>query len=67
MKKHSVTLFTLFALSLCSACVATRVEKPYVKETITSKDGTTRTIETSADFIEGRPGLDALKKLAPTR
>lgn len=52
-------------LLLCSGCV-THIVNPYIKETITSKDGTTRTIETSADQIDGA-GIDAMKKLAPTR
>jgi hypothetical protein len=53
------------ALSLCSGCVS-RIDRPYIKETITSKDGTVRTIETSADKIEGG-GVDVLKRIAPNR
>lgn len=60
------TLILILLVALVTGCVASRIVNPYIKETITSKDGTTRTIETSADTIEGA-GIDAMKKLAPTR
>lgn len=57
----------LSLLSLVSLlCGCTTVDRPYVEETITSKDGTVRTIKTSADKVSG-PGLDGFRKLAPTR
>jgi uncharacterized protein YceK len=60
----SLLLCLSVTLSLCSGC--STVEKPYIKETITSKDGTVRTIESSADRATGA-GLDAFRKMAPTR
>jgi len=57
-------IFLLLPFLLLAGCVA-RIERPYVKETITSTDGTVRTIESSADKIEGAGmGLD---KLSPKR
>ena len=52
------------SLSLCSGCGT--VERPYIKETVTSKDGTVRVIETSADRATGG-GLDGFRKMAPAR
>ena len=51
-------------LCLCAAlsgCVTSHVEKPYIKETITTKDGTITTRETSADSITGGT-LEMLKR-----
>lgn len=52
------------ALLLCSGCAASRIEKPYIKETTTSRDGTITVRETTADSITGGT-LDALRKQSP--
>lgn len=43
----------LLLLVMCTGCAASRIENPYVKETLTSPDGTVRVIESSANWIEG--------------
>lgn len=66
MKTFGIMLACGLLSGLLCGCVASRIQKPYVKETITHKDGTVIVRETSADSIDNG-GLDLLPKAAPTR
>lgn len=65
MKTIIIFLLIGATTGLVTGCVS-HIVRPYIKETITSKDGTVRTIETSADEATGT-GLDGIRRLAPTR
>lgn len=56
------TILTILVLGC--GCQATRVERPYVKETETKPDGTMTVRESSADWVTGGM-LDAFKKGTP--
>lgn len=54
--------FLLLLLPLLAGCAASRVERPYTKETITAPDGTVTVRETSADHILGGKLDDIIPK-----
>lgn len=64
MKNLMLIIAVSVTVGLLSGCVASRVLKPYTKETTTTKDGTVRVKETSADEVVNG-GLDAFRKAVP--